>query len=230
MQANSPVRFLLSGKGLITISERVAIREHATAAVTTLLASSKIFGADIDERLRLLQLVRGVHGLHVYATEFWIEYLLSDAALSNGPDISSDLFALAFRLAHELSASHIHPLPKELTQQPSDIDERLQFFQTHPILYEQMKAALNARSRKRLEVHLFRQQGQCLYENLAGCTCSFTTVADKTQDPKSITSNAPALDAISNMLQSYQDAVELLLNEESHPGVSAEELENCKWP
>jgi hypothetical protein len=156
MQANSPVRFLLSAHGRITISERVAIREHATATVTTLLASSKIFGSDVDERLRLLQLVRGVH---VYATEFWIEYLLSDAALSNGPDISSDLFALASRLAHELSASHIHPLPKELTQQPSDIDERLQLFQTHPILYEQMKAALNSRSRKRLEVHLFRQQG-----------------------------------------------------------------------
>ena len=30
------------------------------------------------------------------------------------------------------------------------------------------------------------------------------------------------------MLQSYENAVELLLNEESHPGVSAEELENCE--
>lgn len=30
------------------------------------------------------------------------------------------------------------------------------------------------------------------------------------------------------MLQRYQSNVELLLNEDSHPGVSAEELENCK--
>ncbi|KAL5382784.1 hypothetical protein DPSP01_006342 [Paraphaeosphaeria sporulosa] len=197
--------FLLSAQGLISVSERTAIREHATATVTALLAGRRIFREDFDERLRLLQLVRGVHGLHVYATEFWIEYLLSDAALSNGPDVSSDLFALASRLAHELSAGRIESLPKELTAQPSDIDERLQLFQEYHPLYEQMKASLNSRSRKRLEVELFKQQ-----------------------DPRSVTDHSNALDAVSYMLQSYQKAVELLLNEESHPGVSAEELENFK--
>lgn len=53
-------------------------------------------------------------------------------------------------------------------------------------------------------------------------------MADNTQDPKSVTGHVTVLDGISSMLQSYQNAVELLLNEESHPGVSAEELENCK--
>ncbi|KAL5445537.1 hypothetical protein PMIN06_008076 [Paraphaeosphaeria minitans] len=197
--------FLLSAQGLISISERIAIREHATAAVTALLADRRIFRADFDESLRLLQLVRGVHGLHVYATEFWIEYLLSDAALSNGPDVSSDLFALASRLAQEFSAGRIDPLPKELTVQPPDIDERLQLFQQYQILYEQMKASLNSRSRICLEVELFKQQ-----------------------EPKSISSHETFMDTVTHMLQAYQNGVELLLNEESHPGVSAEELENFK--
>ncbi|KAJ4303250.1 hypothetical protein N0V90_002143 [Kalmusia sp. IMI 367209] len=189
--------FLQSAQGRISISERVASREHATATVTSLLAGLRVFQEGADERIRLLQLVRGVHGLHVYATEFWIECLLSDAAFTNGFDVSSDLFALASGLAHQLSAGRTDPLPKELTVQPSDVDERLQLFQQHPLIYEQMKAALNARSRKHLENEMLRQQG-----------------------------HPPPLDGISHMLRSYQQAVELLLNEEFHPGVSAEELEN----
>lgn len=153
-------RFLQSTQARISISERVAVREHATATVTCLLAGLRIFHEDFDERVRLLQLVRGVHGLHVYATEFWIEYLLSDAALTNGFDVSSDLFALTSQLAQRLSAGRTDPLSKKLTVLPSDVDERLQLFQQHELLYEQMKAALNARSRKRLEIELLRDQSK----------------------------------------------------------------------
>lgn len=149
----------MSAQGLISISERAAIREHATATVTALLAGRRIFEESFDERIRLLQLVRGVHGLHVYATEFWIEYLLSDAKLSSGLDVFSNLFALASRLAKDLSTNSLYPLPKELTIHPVDIDERLQLFQEHHLLYEQMKAALNSRSRKRLEAEVFQKQG-----------------------------------------------------------------------
>lgn len=170
VEADGLARFLVSAQGLISISERTAIREYATATVTALLAGRRIFREDFDERLRLLQLVRGVHGLHVYATEFWIEYLLSDAAFSNGPDISSDLFVLASRLAQELSAGRIYSLPKELTVPPSDVDERLQLFQQHHLLYEQMKASLNSRSRKCLEVEFFKQQGGFSINNISLCT------------------------------------------------------------
>lgn len=156
-------RFLQSTQARISISERVAVREHAIASVTCLLAGLRIFHEDFDERVRLLQLVGGVHGLHVYATEFWIEYLLSDAALTNGFDISSDLFALASQLAQRLSASRTDPLFKKLTVQPSDVDERLQLFQQHELLYEHMKAALNARSRKRLEIELVQDQSEFPY-------------------------------------------------------------------
>lgn len=225
---HSKNRFLISARGLISISERTAIREHATATITALLAGRRVFKAGFDERNRLLQLVRGVHGIHVYATEFWTEYLLSDSELSNGPDVSSDLFALALRLAQELSTGCFYPLPKELIVQPADIDVRLQIFQQHRLLHEQMKASINSRSLQRLEIDFFKEQGRFSNTKVVLSESNHTKMTDKKQDPQAATGSAAVVDAISYMLQCYQTGVELLLNEESHPGVSAKELENCK--
>jgi hypothetical protein len=155
-------RFLQSSQGRISISENKALREHGIAAVTCLLTGLQVFGNLFEERKRLLQLVRGVHGLHVYATEFWIEYLLIDASLMGGPDVSSPLFVLASELAERLNESTITTASKELIANTSDIDERLRLFQQHEVLYHQMKAALSARSRKRLELELLQRQGKII--------------------------------------------------------------------
>lgn len=204
------------------------MREHATATIAALLAGLRIFHENFDERVRMLQLVRGVHGLHVYATEFWIECLMNDANFTNGLDTSSGLFAMASELAQQLSAGRIEPLPKDLTLHSSEVDDRLELFKQHSILYDMMKAALNARSRKRLETELLRPQGEIFNPNISQSEYLQVTVADMMQDSDQPTGHPPVLDAVSRMLNSYQQAVELLLNEDSHPGVSAEELENCE--
>ncbi|KAM0254633.1 hypothetical protein ACHAQJ_006601 [Trichoderma viride] len=92
--------------------------------------------------------------------------------------------------------------------QSNGLDERMALLKQHPILYKHVKAALEARSIKRLEFEILRE-------------------SVPKEMPRS-SQNLPALDGISAMLILYQETVRLLLDQSDHPEVSAEELEFFK--
>lgn len=205
------------------INERQALSDHGIAAVTCLLSGLQVFNGAFNDQTRHIRLIKGVHGLHIYATEFWTEYLLSEAEATGGPDISSPLLAMAVQLANRLDEAAATAAPMECIGAADDNDERLLLFQGYEMLYKHIGAAMKARSRKRLEMELLSGQSKLFLRS------PYSTNQRLGADGNSRISHASLpLDGISRMLQSYQSAIETLLNDDFHPGVSAEELETFK--
>jgi hypothetical protein len=146
--------FLQGPESVLTIRESEANREHGVASIAILLAGLDVLDTTYCESTRSLRLIRGVHGLHNYATEFWTEYILADAAIVGGLDRTSQLCILADRLASRL---HVQ-CPR--TEYLTNADDRLKFFEHDVGLYGCISAALKARSRQRLESELLQDTGK----------------------------------------------------------------------
>ncbi|KAF1954513.1 hypothetical protein CC80DRAFT_517458 [Byssothecium circinans] len=190
--------FLQSHSNVVCINEQLALQEHGLASVACLLSAVEVFRKDYSEHAKLLRLVKGVHGLHVYATEYWTEYLLANATTGDGLDASSSLVNMSCRLSEaliETTGSVANPL--------SSLDDRLKFLNGYPCLQLAITKALWARSQKRLESEILLLSD----DNLS------------TQHAKSEFD-----DSISSMLDAYQKSVETLLDHDSCPGASIEEL------
>lgn len=129
------------------------------AAVSCLLSGLEVFNDVCDEQTRYLRLVKGIHGFHVYATEYWTDYLLNEAVVTSPIDTSSSLFALASRLACTLDKT---VAPLQHTNTIAVLDERMKALQQHEIIYRHVEHALKARSRKRLESELL--QDYCTFK------------------------------------------------------------------
>lgn len=104
-------------------------------------------------------MVKGLHGFHVYATEYWTEYLLSYAVSDGGRDTNSSLFVLAYRLADRLEEAVNPTTAKEVDSESRMVDERLTSLGHHAALYKQVEGALKARSLKRLESEHLQEHG-----------------------------------------------------------------------
>ncbi|PTB44819.1 hypothetical protein M441DRAFT_299452 [Trichoderma asperellum CBS 433.97] len=193
--------FLQTSSCSVTIHEQEALQEHGVAAVTCLLSGLEVFNTTYDEQTRYHRVVKGLHGLHVYATEYWTEYLLSRAKYASGLEASSVLFRLACQIADKLNETADLTRIKQIEIQPIVQDERLAYLQQHPILCERVRAALDARSINQLEYELLQVPG---------------------------TQILPASDGISAMLAIYQETVKSILDQSDHPGISAQELELFK--
>ena len=105
-------------------------------------------------------MVKGLHGFHVYATEYWTEYLLSCAVSAGGLDTNSSLFVLANQLADKLEEAVNPTAAKEVYSESRTLDERLISLGQHTILHKQVEGALKARSLKRLESELLQEYGK----------------------------------------------------------------------
>lgn len=112
-----------------------------------------------DKPTRYHRVVKGLHGFHVYATEYWTEYLLSRAEYVSGLENNSLLVAMACKMADKLNAT-ANLSTIEQTETSSNVqDERLAYLKHYPTLYKQARAALDARSIKRLEYELLQPSG-----------------------------------------------------------------------
>ena len=105
-------------------------------------------------------MVKGLHGFHVYATEYWTEYLLSHAVSAGGLNTNSSLFVLAYRLADRLEEAANPTAAKEVDSQSRVLDERLTSLRQHAALHKQVERALKARSLKQLESELLQEHGK----------------------------------------------------------------------
>jgi hypothetical protein len=147
--------FLQSSSSAVVLKEEDALREHGVAAVSCLLSGLQVFNKLYDEQTRLLRLIKGVHGFHVYATEYWTEYLLANAAISGGLEGSHKLLDLATRLAEALDSMTVVPPPK-LKVSSGGIDDRLSLLEQYGTIQKHVEKALLARSQKRLESELLQ--------------------------------------------------------------------------
>jgi len=113
-----------------------------------------------NQQTRLLRLVKGLHGLHVYATEYWTEYLLASVASRGSLQGSGKLLSLASQFTEALEKMADVALPKWQISSGST-DDRLSLLNPYEKIQKQVEHALLARSQKQLEFELF--QGLCEY-------------------------------------------------------------------
>ncbi|RMJ17032.1 hypothetical protein CDV36_003297 [Fusarium kuroshium] len=118
--------FLQSPSSNIAIHKQQALHEHGVATVTCLLSGLRVFGSQFPEQEKFLRVGKGLHAFHVYATEYWTEYLLSHAARAEGLDTASPalLMILARQLAEAAEGSSTESVP-EHDAGTSQLDERL---------------------------------------------------------------------------------------------------------
>ncbi|KAL7928885.1 hypothetical protein V8C35DRAFT_221248 [Trichoderma chlorosporum] len=201
--------FLQTSSSNLAINKKDSLHDHGVATVSCLLSGLQIFRNTYSESARCLRIIKGIHGFHVYASEFWTEYLLSSAECGSGNlDTDSPLLILACKMANILDEAMSPVFREKLGHQPDELDERMLFLRQHPTLYKHVEWALKGRSLKRLEAELFPE----------------STPVSTTRPSKSL----PPLDGISTMLMLYQNTVKSLLDQHDYPGVTAEELELFK--
>ena len=134
--------------------EEDSLNEHGIAAVSCLVSGLQVMNESYDEQQKLLRFVKGIHGFHVYATEYWTEYLLANARITGG--LKETLLEVATRLAdildqlEDTSCSGL-PIPKTTL----DIkDDRLELLEVYGSLRKHMERSLFARYKKRFESEL----------------------------------------------------------------------------
>lgn len=194
--------FLQSSSNSFSVNEGESISEHGKATITCLLSGFDVFVNPYQSDKKNLRVARGLHGFHIYSTEHWIEYILSQATCTSSQN-ASDMLNLANRLAEKLS--NLRNSSMDMRNVPSLIiqDTRLAFLQ-NPLLRKEVEWTLWTRSLKGLE-----QTSGISGSHIPSSDCS----------PQG---------GISTMLASYEESVKFLLSQNDYPGVSAEEFGSFK--
>lgn len=211
----------------IAISETEATTEHCLSTLACLLCGVEVFLGKEAQHTKALRVVKGIHGFHVYATEFWTEYLLHHAA-ARSFDGSSAVLDLALRLANklnELTATMNTMTGQELKPLSAPVDERMRFLEEWPLLGELVDTSLRARSLKKLESNLIHELQHAT--DTGDQMTSDTKVLSGGKQPCD-NASVEEKDSISLMLSSYQAIVRFLLKQDQYPGISADDLDLFK--
>jgi len=169
-------------------------------------------------------MIKGFHGLHVYATEFWTESLL-DCAYSGKLGSSELLLKLANALGNKLE-KYSSSVPEENTLLDNvSLDMRLANLEQYPLLAKHIGASLKSRSLKQLESRILREaQGS---KTVSSQHPVETDISNSVQGLEGLPLSSTK-DIISEMLMCYQDTAAFLLQQDQYPGVSSAELELWK--
>jgi hypothetical protein len=136
------------------LSEEQTIQEHGIATLCCLLSGIQVLTKPSDEQTKLLRFVKGIHGFHVYATEYWTEYLLANVARSGV--LEGKLLEVATDLAEALDKMNdedITEVPKTKTH-AGNKDDRLILLEKYGTLRKHVERSLFARSLRRFESEL----------------------------------------------------------------------------
>ncbi|KAK2028567.1 hypothetical protein LX32DRAFT_394337 [Colletotrichum zoysiae] len=199
--------FLESSSMSMVINEDTTLTEQSSATLACLLSGCDVFGSTYNEHERQERVLKGMHGFHVYATEYWTDYLLSRVATADDSDEKSHLINLACNLAEKLDGIGEYPQSAECERQPEELDKRLGCLANYPVLFKHVSSFLRARSLRTLESLIFTSKDD-------GNSCT--------------TPNASGADAVSSILAAYQQTLRHLLAQHDFPGISAESLKLFK--
>ncbi|ESU14037.1 hypothetical protein FGSG_07735 [Fusarium graminearum PH-1] len=106
-----------------------------------------------DYHEKASRVVKGIHGFHVYATEFWTEYVLHYFS-TQPPSDNSIVLNLATKLAERLGERPDTEDAQNNSSPSPPVDERLKHLKDWPRLINLVEASLRSRSLKRLESNL----------------------------------------------------------------------------
>ncbi|KAL7914862.1 hypothetical protein GGI35DRAFT_161583 [Trichoderma velutinum] len=190
--------FLQSSDTALLVTELESQRRHGLATVRCLLSGQQIFAPLYPGSERVLRVFRGLHGFHMYATEFWVDYLLASLEFDQDQFFESDLFALSCRLAQNFTGSKTDCEAVD----GSLSDSRLTLIQQKDYpLYKVVKMVLLEQNKETIEV---------------------TSIHDDTIRHDDMASDIIALK------KRYQTTIQKLLNYSTYPGISFQQLEQFK--
>jgi hypothetical protein len=145
---NCSFSYLRTSQSKLLIIEDKVIQEHGIASVTCLLSGLNVFQPDYTHLDRSLRVLKGLHGFHVYASEYWVDYILSIVtshdALSQ-PDLLSSVVHDLSKTLDGLGESFSALNNKDSS---TPLENRLEILKAHKGLYTSAIATLEARSRK----------------------------------------------------------------------------------
>ncbi|KAH6983392.1 hypothetical protein BKA56DRAFT_583622 [Ilyonectria sp. MPI-CAGE-AT-0026] len=124
--------FLQSPESNTILDEFSAVREQGLAIASCLLSGLQVFQPTYPEQARSLRVLRGFHGMHVYASEYWVEYLLYIAASRNGLDTSTRFFIRSHELSIALNSLHS---TEDQEFDRKALDDRFIHIENHPELW-----------------------------------------------------------------------------------------------
>lgn len=113
------------------LDELSAAYEQGHAVAACLLSGLCVLHAQYPEQNRLLRVIRGFHGLHIYAFEYWVEYLLTIASSENGLDTATRFYRRSHELANQLAEIQV-PTRGSQDESQAAIDNRLRYLENHP--------------------------------------------------------------------------------------------------
>ncbi|PKK46107.1 hypothetical protein CI102_10510 [Trichoderma harzianum] len=190
--------FLQSSDTALLVTESESQRRHGLATVRCLLSSQQIFAPSFPDSERALRVLRGLHGFHMYATEFWADYLLSSLELDQARFFDSEFFALSCRLAENFIAA-------ETDGEAADgnlSDTRLALIRQKDYrLYKMVKLVLLEQNKETIEV-----------VSIHGATSQFHYMASD----------------IIALRKKHQTMIRKLLKYSNYPGISFQQLEQFK--
>lgn len=128
--------------------------------MTCLLASCRLSDETNHDRFR--QILKGLFGFQLYASEFWTEYVLCVAESKHGMDTDSHLYAVLNDLTQRLE--DVHRMPGNQPNVPdAELEKRLSRLQQHSIIHKHVKMALWARSLDQLEEQVKLEHSKDLF-------------------------------------------------------------------
>ncbi|KAL7936950.1 hypothetical protein V8C35DRAFT_320598 [Trichoderma chlorosporum] len=190
--------FIQSSDSALSITENESQRRHGLATVNYLLNSHEIFSSSYPESERTLRVLRGLHGFHIYATAYWIDYLLADIELDQDMFFQSSFFILSCRLAEYFRGAE----PCLEVEDNSLSDSRLALIRPRcQPLYKEIKMVLLEKNKEMLEA-----------ESLSDGAIQHGVAAG----------------GIIALKKRYQVFIQKLLNYSSYDGITFQELEQFK--
>ncbi|KAM7204012.1 putative NACHT domain containing protein [Rhypophila sp. PSN 637] len=139
--------FLQSPEANHILDETRAVHDQGFATASCLLSGYQVFQPDYPEDVRFSRVLRGFHGLHLYASEYWVEYILSVAVSDRGIDTGSTFFSRSRELASALNS--IVALNDRYID-PNLLDSRLSAIGQHPEVWNTVVTTLAERTAKSL--------------------------------------------------------------------------------
>ncbi|ESA44365.1 hypothetical protein GE21DRAFT_2385 [Neurospora crassa] len=132
---------------ILFLDRSAATREHATATITCLVSGFWIFAEQLADDNRILRIVKGIHGLHIYSNQFWLECFLDTVSTSRGLVHGSPLHQVAQALANSL---RLQPSTRTSStsgnaESTASEDNRLQYLKEHDAIYEMARRELGER-------------------------------------------------------------------------------------
>ncbi|KAH9240896.1 hypothetical protein K456DRAFT_1768068 [Colletotrichum gloeosporioides 23] len=137
--------FLMSSKSTVCLDEFKQLQDQGLSIASCLLSGLQVFRPTYPSLDRRLRVLRGFHGLHVYASEYWAGYLLSIAASRKGLDTNS----LFFRRSHELSVALNSLRQADIPEMPKQgLGNQICGLDSHPEILAAVRSIESERVRK----------------------------------------------------------------------------------